>query len=224
MSQKIPRQEINRKMLHFMALTMPVLIFYGPALFNLSGYVVSAILSVMVMASVVVEGVRLYLPGAGNIFFKIFGSVLREAEDRQITGSTYIICGAYLCAVILQDDHHISFMVLTLFIIGDAVAALAGKRFGKVKLGAKSLEGSLACFGVCLLLFCGLFPALPLLLDAWDGQIPLALILIISLAITVLELIPIKVTNDIIINDNMAVPPLAGVLMKFLYPLFSGAL
>lgn len=189
---------------------------------GLSVWVPASFISVLVVVSFVVEYARFYLAGVGNIFSGLFGSMLREEEHAKITGSTYIILGAYLCCVLLKDDPHISFMVLTLFILGDAVAALVGKRFGRIEVAGKTLEGSLACFGVCLILCLVLFPALPMLLDAWNGRMPLSLALATSLAITLLELIPIKLADGVVVNDNMAVPPLAGMAMKFLYPLLSG--
>ena len=104
-------------------------------------------------------------------------------------------------------------MALFMFILGDAVAALVGISMGKIKLGAKSLEGSVACFIMCLLLFYAVFPWLPGLLDAWQGRLPPLITLSTALVITVFELIPLKIHPKITINDNLAVPVIAAFVM-----------
>jgi dolichol kinase len=109
-------------------------------------------------------------------------------------------------------------MVLSTFIWGDAVAALVGQSMGKIRIGSKSLEGSIACLVLCLVFFLGIFPHLPFLLDKWNGKIPLSLAIIASLCITVMELFTIKI-RGFEVNDNLSVPVITGIVMIFLYPL-----
>ena len=110
-------------------------------------------------------------------------------------------------------------MTLTLFILGDGAAALVGMSIGRIKIGKKTLEGSLACLIVSLMMLSFIFPQIPLLLDEWEGVVPVTLVTITSFCITILELVPMKLTKTININDNPAVPVLAGFVMKFCYPL-----
>jgi dolichol kinase len=106
------------------------------------------------------------------------------------------------------------FFKIFLFILGDAMAALVGISIGRTKIGKKSLEGSLACFVTCLALFYLVFPLFPGLLDAWNHRLPHGIVLVTALVITVFELIPLKVHPKIVINDNLAVPIIAGYVIK----------
>jgi len=213
-------QEINRKLLHLFALLMPAGIFYLPKIPGISNFIPAMLLAILLAAIAAVEKLRFNYPKINNIFQSRFSSLLRKEESGHLTGSTYLIASALICAVVFCDAPHISFMSLTLFILGDAVTALAGQSIGKIKIGKKSLEGSLACFLLCAVLLFAVFPYIPLLLDLWGGTVPLPLIFITSLAVTVFELVPLKITNNLIINDNLAVPVIAGLFMTYLYPFF----
>jgi dolichol kinase len=104
-------------------------------------------------------------------------------------------------------------MVLTMFVLGDAVAALVGISMGRIKIGKKSLEGSVACFVMCVALCYALFPFVPGLLDSWHGSVPIVVALTTALVITIFELVPLKILPGLIINDNLAVPVIAGYVM-----------
>jgi dolichol kinase len=110
-------------------------------------------------------------------------------------------------------------MVISTFVWGDAVAALVGQSIGRTKMGSKSLEGSLACLVLCLIFYSAVFPHVPLLLDKWSGTIPMAITIVASLCVTVLELVPMRITKSLTINDNLIVPVITGMVMIWLYPL-----
>jgi dolichol kinase len=208
----LTKEEINRKLLHLFALAMPAGIFYLPK-FSISLTVPLGILASLLAGSILVEHLRFKFPAVQKIFFAMVGSMLREEESRKTTGSTYVIGAALLCGILFRNYLHIAFMVLFLFILGDAVAALVGISMGRIKIGKKSLEGSTACFLMCMTLQYAVFPFLPGLLDSWGGSIPFIIALSTSLAITLFELIPLKITKNLIINDNLAVPVIAGYVM-----------
>jgi dolichol kinase len=210
------REEIARKLLHLFALVMPVCIYYFPK-WNIPWYVASITLAVVFFGSVIVETLRFRVPFIQKMFFAFFGSMLREEETHKVTGSTWVIGAALMCSVLFKDYGHISFMVLTLFILGDAIAAVVGLSIGRIRIvGKKSLEGSLACLLLCMILFYALFPFVPGLLDVWNGKIPFILAFVTSLTITVFELIPLKITKKYTINDNLAVPVIAGGVLLWL--------
>ncbi|MDO5577367.1 MAG: hypothetical protein Q4F84_09830, partial [Fibrobacter sp.] len=206
------KEEINRKLLHLFALLMPAGIFYLPR-WSISALVPISILAALLIGSIIVENLRFRFPIVQKIFMRSVGSMLREEETTKTTGSTYIIAAALLCSLVFYKYPHISFMALTLFILGDAVAAIVGLSMGRIKIGKKSLEGSSACFLLCMILCLIVFPLLPGLLDIWNGSIPFLAAVVISLAITLFELIPLKITSKVVINDNLAVPVIAGCIM-----------
>jgi dolichol kinase len=216
----LSKQEINRKLFHLFALILPAGIFYLPKIRGSSGLTVIVILTLLLLGILFIEILRFHSPKTQEMFQTCFVSMLRREESKTLTGSSYYIASALICAILFRDAPHISFMVLTLFILGDAIAALVGQSMGKIRIGQKSLEGSLACFILCLILCVAVFPHVPLLLDSWDGAVPLPLVFITAFAITLFELIPIRLTRHLTLNDNLSVPVIAGLIMDALYPLF----
>ena len=206
-------------MLHLFALVMPAGIFYIPQFFpQFSGakFIAPVILAVVLTGSIIIEFLRFRVPAVQKIFYLFVGSMLREEESKKTTGSTFVIGAALMCSLLFWHHLHIAFMVLFIFILGDAVAALVGISMGRIKIGKKSLEGSTACFLMCMLLFFAVFPFVPGLFDTWGGGISLKMALIaimVSLSTTVFELVPLKISSKIIINDNLAVPVISGFLM-----------
>jgi dolichol kinase len=210
---RLSKEEISRKLLHLFALLMPVSIYYGPE-WSFPGFLVPLILGTLFVLSVIIEFLRFKSPAVQSFFFKCFGSMLRKEEHFKITGSTWVIGAGFACSLLFAREPYISFIVLFLFILGDAMAALVGISIGRTKIGKKSLEGSLACFVTCLALFYLVFPLFPGLLDAWNHRLPHGIVLVTALVITVFELIPLKVHPKIVINDNLAVPIIAGYVIK----------
>jgi dolichol kinase len=214
------KEEINRKLLHLIALLMPAGIFYLPYLFSLNYAVSVIILGILLVGSVIIEHLRFKNPAVQKLFYAVAGSMLREEEAKSTTGSTYVIGAALLCSLLFYKQPQIAFMVLFMFILGDAVAAIVGMSIGRIKIGKKSLEGSLACFTMCMVLFFTVFPFFPGILNQWGGKIPFMVAVGTSLAITVFELIPLRISKKLIINDNLAVPVIAGFTMIGLLKIF----
>jgi len=220
------KEEIMRKVLHFIFGTIiPVGVFYIPYYAEKQGWHAVApwllppvILAVSLAGFILVEIIRFRVPAFAVLFNKCGTHFLRQDESHKATGATYINAAALICSLIFRNCPYISFMVLSTFIWGDAVAALVGQSIGRIKIGKKSLEGSIGCLSLCLIFFFGIFPHVPLLLDAWNGHVPVMIILIASLCITIMELFPIKITSKLTINDNLSVPVITGVIMVWLYP------
>jgi dolichol kinase len=210
---KLSKEEIRRKLLHLFALLMPMGILYGPE-WSFPPVFMTILLGTLFFVSVSVEFMRFKSPVVQTFFFKCFGSMLRKEEHFKITGSTWVIGAAFFCSILFSNESHISFIALFLFILGDAVAALIGISLGRVKIGKKSLEGSLACFLTCIAVFYLVFPLFPGLLDVWNNRLPHGIVLVTALVITVFELVPLKVLPRVIINDNLAVPIIAGYVIK----------
>ena len=222
----IKREEIQRKILHFIFGTIiPLGIFYIPLYAEKASWkapppwtLPPIILAFFLALFVVLETLRFRVPAIQNIFHRFFGSMLRLEEVKKTTGATYILASSLLCSLVFKNYPHVSLMVLSTFIWGDAVAALVGQSMGKTRIGSKSLEGSIACLVLCLVFFLGIFPHLPFLLDKWNGRIPLSLTIIASVCITAMELFTIKV-RGFEVNDNLSVPVITGIVMIILYPL-----
>jgi glycerol-3-phosphate acyltransferase PlsY len=140
-----------------------------------------------------------YLRGHSVIIKKIFDnfliSMLRLHEiDGKYTGATWLFIGSTLTVAIFPKE--IAVISLIYMCIGDTVAGLVGRKYGKMKFYDKTIEGSLAGLIVCLL-------------SGYLVQISLPLIVVFSgaFAAMFIELLPIS------IDDNISVPLFAGTIM-----------
>jgi dolichol kinase len=223
------REEVMRKVLHVIfGAVIPAGILYIPSYAATLTWLPkeipaqlypTLILAVCLVGFVVGEFLRLRVAAVQGIVHKAIGSMLRHEEAKRVTGATWINASALLCSIIFYNAPYISAMVLSLFIWGDAAAALVGQSIGKTKIGKKSLEGSLACLALCVCMFFFIFPYIPHMLDTWNNHIPVAIVCIVSLCITVMELIPIRIGAHVTINDNLIVPVVSGIVMQVIYPL-----
>lgn len=212
---KLAREEVNRKLLHVLALVLPIGIFYGPFILDIARVRISQLLFCLLLLSFLLEVVRLRKLKFNQWFLEKFGSMMRSEERTRLTGATYIMAGSFICSLLSLQSEALAasaFLSLSLFIVGDAAAALTGKAFGRIKIGDKSLEGALGCLLLCLLLSFGVFPYLSHFTDNWNGSFGWSQILLFSLAITILELFPIK-GKGFVLNDNLYVPTFVSLLV-----------
>ncbi len=214
---KLQKEEIYRKLLHLLALLMPAGIFYLPQ-YGYPSWLPASVLGFLLLTSLGTEFVRLQHPSTGRIFLSLFGKMMRAKETNEITGSTWIIAGAFLCSILFMDFPSAAFISLFLFITGDAAAAITGISLGRTKILGKSLEGCLGCFLCCLFCLYFIIPLFRDVLAPWNGSLSLGSKLVLAFVITVLELVPVRF-GSININDNLAAPVLGGLFIRFLIPL-----
>jgi dolichol kinase len=177
-------QERGRKAVHLFSSVIPLGYWaIGPEL----GI---PLLIALAGAMILFEVVRIYLPWGRVLYERYFGYVTRPHEYRRPSGAPYVFIG-YLLAALLYSPT-IAILVMLFTSIGDTAAALIGQRYGKIRLGSKTLEGTLACFFVCLLLT---IPA-PLTLPAS----------LVGAAVAALA----ELIRWPFLNDNIAIPVLSG--------------
>jgi dolichol kinase len=205
---QLSKEEVNRKLLHIVAVVLPVLIFYVPIFFDISRLFIFGIILLLFIFSLLIEILRFKVFSFGNWFICSFGSMMRLNEQKELTGATFILGGSAICSLLSIDSEDVAvaaFLSLSLFIIGDAAAAIVGKAIGRIRIGIKTLEGAGGCFFSCLIIGGLIFPQLPLFLDYWGGKISIFEIIIIASTVSILELFPIKL-GRLILNDNLYVP------------------
>ena len=182
--------ELLRKSIHLSGLILPVIYLFldKPTMLVLMGIVTGFAL--------VVELMKWLSPPFGEFFFQIFASLLRTHERKgAITGATYYLISAFLCIFLFAKT--LAIVCIFFMILGDMAAALVGKKWGRTKLlGRKSLEGSAACFVVCVTI--ALVKLNPVIA------------IVGALVATIVELIPFP------IDDNLTVPLISGAVMHFL--------
>ncbi len=154
------------------------------------------VLFFLAIAMIGIEIARIYTARGRRIYQRFLGSVTRPTEERRPTGATYVFIGAFLAAILFKPV--VAILSMLFMSVGDSAAAFVGQRYGRIPIGKKSLEGTLACFFACLLL------TLPSGLT-----LPLAVTGAAVAAIT--ELIPKP-----LLNDNLAIPVFSGAAMTLL--------
>ncbi len=136
------RDELVRKLIHLCSLSIPIIYYFIPR----SSAII--ILAVFTVFAVILDLGRYFFPGIGKIFYKIFGFLLRKHEvdskRKNLNGATYVFISALICAIIFPKLFFIT--AFCILIISDSSAALVGRKFGRHKFLAKSLEGTLAFF------------------------------------------------------------------------------
>jgi len=184
--------EAKRKAIHFSSSWIAV------AYYLLPEYLGKAALLVAALVFLTLDMLRIHEPRLRTIFYRLFGDIVREHEKTMLLGATSLVAAALLTVYCFQKN--IAVAALLFLTIGDSMAALIGKTYGRTHIFGKTLEGSLACFSSCV--FIGLLvPGLPP--DA---------VIIGALVATVFELLPIP------IDDNFRIPLSAGFAMQILMP------
>ena len=130
--------------------------------------------------------------------FKIFfDKMLREHELKgQFTGATWVMISASV--TILFFSKNIAIISLIFMSIGDTFAALIGKKYGKLKIYDKSLEGFLGGLIVCLVV-AYYYDPLPYYITGFG-----------ALAAMLFETLPLP------LDDNFRIPIGSAIIMTIL--------
>lgn len=147
-----------------------------------------------VLLAITIEELRRHSPSVGVAFDRAFGGMLRPREVDGITGATTLAAGFTIAVLLLPPIFAAAGIVASG--IGDAAAALVGRRWGRRRIlsSHKSVEGALACFAATV-------PALWIL-----PGIGFAAAVVTALATAVFELLPLP------FDDNIWLAPAAGLV------------
>lgn len=147
------KRELYRKAIHIASVTVPLLVWILPV------RVAIGILAAAAAVAVATELARFNIPWARYHFLRHTRTLLRTHERNGLAGATYMVV-AYLIALLLFPKP-IAIAAMLYNGLGDASAALVGKRWGRHRTSwGKSWEGAAAGFLVNLLVGL-LLPAIP---------------------------------------------------------------
>ncbi len=159
--------------------------------------VMVALMAVLCGLALTVEAVRLRLPRLNSVLVKRLRPLLKDVEDRRLTGATYIAISALVAFLVF--DKEVAIVALFFLSLGDPAAALVGSRMGGVRLAGKSPWGSLAFFGVSMAV-AGVLSGTGAVSYHWG--------IVVGAAVAALvELVPF------VLDDNLAIPLVAGAAM-----------
>lgn len=188
------RQELIRKATHMGSLVFPLSYqFLG---FNKQSMLALMIPLALLMILIDLSRLRRWRFWTG--FAGRIGSPVIRGHEKSgdFTGATYILI-AFCCTIALYDKP-IAVAALSFTIVGDTLAALIGRRFGRLRFGRKSLEGSLACLAGCGLV-------------AW---IVPGLLFYVGISGAIVATIAETMTLGI--DDNVTMPVLSGLFMTLI--------
>lgn len=189
------QSELKRKFLHLLALIIPFCVY-------LLGKEISLwILIPLSSLALAIEIARVRLERVSNFIYRFAGPIMRTEEKPPlgspivINGASWVVISATLLTLIFPV--YIACASLSMFMLGDAAAALVGRKFGRLHWpnSKKTIEGSIAFLltaGTTLLLF---------------NFLPWYFVFLVTGIAMLLEVIPIP------INDNVRVPILAGFVI-----------
>ncbi len=200
-STEIPyHAELLRKSLHLLALIIPAAMYY-------LGREVSLLILIPFSAfAVFIEFMRVRSAFVARYVDLIFARMMRPGErpavgaPMVINGATWVLLSATLLTLIFPTT--IASVSLGLFMICDAGAALVGRQLGKHHWGSskKTIEGSVAFLLLAMAAFL-------ILNKTAFYPLPVPQIILVSVTATILEVLPIR------LNDNVFVPfCIAGLL------------
>jgi dolichol kinase len=183
--------ERGRKLVHLATVVLPLWIWWMAPPWTWRGPLL-AFLGVLGL-----DLLRLRAAPVARWFAPRVGPYLRPAERRGPVLAVHFLTGTgVLLAAVAPRP--IAATALAYLVLGDAAAALVGRRLGRSRWGAKSLEGSLACFLVCVGIGALTLPQHPVAIVGG------------ALAATLAEALPVPV------DDNLSVPLVGAAVLAWL--------
>jgi dolichol kinase len=187
------RQEAGRKLFH--SLSAGYALLYGMAGRETTVWVLGSAVGV----ASIFEAVRLRHVGFNHWLILKFGGIHREKEIHRPSGIYWTMWGCFLTALLIPERDIVLAAMLYLT-VGDGVAGIVGRTWGRLRIGSKSVEGSAACF-------LGSWAVGALVLSSPVGQTEILWGAILATGLEALSVPP---------DDNLTIPLLSAVGLHFL--------
>lgn len=156
------REEVKRKIAHVSS----GLIGVPFGLWIERAYGLDALMGVLFVA-LLIALVFDYFRNEFGVTIHLLKFLQRKREIRHLHAATLTLMATLISLIFFPRD--VVLAALFMFFLGDAVAALVGKKWGRIKIGNKSLEGSVAMLIVCLFVGWSLLPFWPALAMAFTA-------------------------------------------------------
>ena len=184
-------REFSRKIIHLLNIIIPLVYLY----LIKDRMDMLIFISVILICCFFVEVLRNQFSFFYKFFKKYLHFMMRDHEkEGGITGATWFFTGSLFTIILIPKPYCI---VALLFVaVGDTFAALIGMNYPLIKIGRKTLSGSISCFVTCCII--GLL---------FSYELSATTIMIGALIATITEL------SLVGINDNLSIPIFSGLSM-----------
>ena len=190
------KEELIRKLIHLTSLWIPILYLYN------STAIMLRILVPLMIIAIAIDFSRKFSSKINDIVNKALGKIMRqnERESTSFSGATHLLMASVLTIAFFEKE--IAIFALTILMISDSCAALIGRRFGRIKIIGKTIEGSLSFFLSALIIYY-------YFINYWAFELHLKSSLIAILIGAITELFAKKLHLD----DNFAIPIAIGLVL-----------
>ena len=187
---EVENSEMSRKTIHIFSAIIPLFHIY---VFREKTDMI-ILLSFMLIFCFFIENSR-NNPVIYKAFKKYLFFMMRNFEKRgELTGATWVFVGSLFTIIFVPSPFCI--LALLFLSVGDTFAAIIGIKYPYIKIGEKTLSGSIACFISCIVI--GLI---------LDQGIDIEVLIFGALIASIVELISFKM------NDNVLIPIVSGSSM-----------
>jgi len=191
--------EARRKAIHLGFIVIPLQLIHQWLPWPRSRAEWRLLLLALVVLAVAIDLVRIHDSRAKRLFRSFFGRMIRDHEQINLLGGTYLLLAALLAIELFPPPMAAAAIGFT--VLGDGIAAMVGRAYGRPFAFGKTLEGTLAG----LLASVGWAAYLVL-----NGFLPWHIALTGALVASFVELLPIP------LDDNLAMTLFSGFAMKLL--------
>jgi dolichol kinase len=191
--------EVQRKAIHLSFVVLPVQLLSQLLPWPRSHSEWRLFLIALCLAAIVIDLFRIHERRVRTLFRGFFGELIREHEEFSLMGSTYLLIASLLAIEIFPRN--IAAAAIGFTVVGDATAAMVGRRWGRRPFFKKTIEGAVGGLAGCLL-----WGAVLVL----TGSISWPLALLGALTASLVELLPIP------LDDNLGMTLIAGYAMRLL--------
>ncbi|HUK62249.1 MAG TPA: hypothetical protein VLV15_02910 [Dongiaceae bacterium] len=192
--------EAQRKSIHLGALVLPLAMLYEWTPWPRGRHPWLLLLALLTAAAIVIDLVRISDRRVQRFFKAFFGELIREHERFTLLGSTFLLIAAMLVTELFPQ--RLAAAAIGFTVLGDGVAALVGRGWGRTRVFAKSLEGALGGLTACLL-WAGFLAA--------TGHLPIAVGLAGALTAMLIEILPLP------LDDNLGITLASAAVMRLLW-------
>ena len=188
-------KHLGRKLYHLLGGLGLLSIYY--VLGRERALLVYAVLFCLVL---VLDIARLKIEAVNRFVYSHFASFIRPSEEHKLTGTAPYVLG--IASSLYLFSAGIATAAICFLAFGDVAASSIGERYGRTKIGEKSLEGTIAFIVAAV--------GVGLLLPLAGVPVPREIVLPGAIVAAGVELIPLPV------NDNLIIPLVSGGAMTVL--------